>query len=146
VVMGGGGTIRALSAEFLADLQRKWRQHGDTVLDYVAVKDPVNFFKGMVSLSKVIRLEAGAPGTIDRPRTPEEIVTKLEQQAGPQARPLFERFLKQLQQLQDEQQLAELAATSRERTNRRRERYGSALRPDQLLRGYGLSSSDSACQ
>jgi hypothetical protein len=27
VVMNGGGTVKALSAEFLGDLQQHWRKH-----------------------------------------------------------------------------------------------------------------------
>jgi site-specific DNA recombinase len=37
--------------------------------------------------------------------TPEEIIDKLEQRAGPKARKLFERFLRQINKLQEEQQL-----------------------------------------
>jgi hypothetical protein len=117
ILLKGGGTVKALSAEFLADVQRHWRIHGDKILDTVAEKYPANYFAGMVALSRIMRWETGRPGTIDRPRTPEEIIAKLEERAGPEARRLFERFLKQLRLLEEEQQEAELAATSRDGTN-----------------------------
>jgi hypothetical protein len=49
-----------------------------------------------------VRWETGLPGTINKPRTPEEIIAKLEERAGPKARKLFERFLRQLNKLQEE--------------------------------------------
>jgi hypothetical protein len=104
VLINGGGTIKALSAEFLYDVQQYWRKNKTTVLDDVAKKYPAQFFAGMVSLSKVMRWEMGEPGAFDRPRTPEEVVERLEQRLGPQARKLFERFLEQINQLEREQQ------------------------------------------
>jgi hypothetical protein len=96
--------VKALSAEFLADVQRHWRIHGDKILDTVAEKCPANYFAGMVALSRIVRWETGLPGTIDKPRTPEETIAKLEERVGPKARKLFERFLRQLNELQEEQQ------------------------------------------
>jgi hypothetical protein len=117
ILLKGGGTVKALSADFLADLQRHWRAHGDKILDTVAEKHPADYFAGMVALTRIVRWETGLPGTIDKPRTPEEIIAKLEQRAGPEVRKLFERFLRKLNKLQKEQQLAELAATSRDGTD-----------------------------
>jgi hypothetical protein len=45
----GGGTIKALSAEFLGDLQQHWRKHRQQVLDDVAKKHPQQYFAGMVA-------------------------------------------------------------------------------------------------
>ena len=97
--------MRALSAEFLADVQRHGAIHGDKILDTVAEKYPANYFASMVALSRIMRWETGLPGKIDKPRTPEEIIAKLEERVGPKARKLFERFLRQLNKLQEEQQL-----------------------------------------
>jgi len=64
-----------------------------------------NTFAGMVTLAKVIRWEIGDPGAFDRPRSPEEVVERLEQRIGPEGRKLFERFLREVQQLEERQQL-----------------------------------------
>jgi hypothetical protein len=59
----------------------------------------------MVTLAKVIRWEVGTPGAFDRPRSPQEIMNKLEERVGPEGRKLFERFLRKVQQLEERQQL-----------------------------------------
>jgi hypothetical protein len=105
VLINGGGTIKALSAEFLFDLQKHWRKNRDQVLDDVARKYPAQYFAGMVTLAKVIRWEIGEPGAFDRPRSPEEVMDRLEQRIGPEGRKLFERFLREVQQLEERQQL-----------------------------------------
>jgi len=86
MMVNGGATIKALSSEFLYDLQQHWRVHRTKILDEVAAKYPAQYFAGMVTLSKVIRWEVGEPGAFDRPRTPEEIMDRLEERIGPQAR------------------------------------------------------------
>jgi hypothetical protein len=109
MMVNGGATIKALSSEFLYDLQQHWRVHRTKILDEVAAKYPAQYFAGMVTLSKVIRWEVGEPGAFDRPRTPEEIMDRLEERIGPQARKLFERFLRKVQKL-EEQQVLQLRA------------------------------------
>src|SRR6516164_2679120 len=106
VLVNGGGTIKALSAEFLFDLQQHWRKSREQVLDDVAKKYPAQFFAGMVTLAKVIRWEIGEPGAFDQPRSPEEVIERLEQRIGPEGRQLFERFLREVQQLEERQQLS----------------------------------------
>jgi hypothetical protein len=110
VLVNGGGTIKALSAEFLFDLQKHWRKSREQVLDDVAKKYPAQYFAGMVTLAKVIRWEIGDPGAFDRPRSPEEVVERLEQRIGPEGRKLFERFLREVQQLEERQQLTASAS------------------------------------
>jgi hypothetical protein len=104
VLINGGGTIKALSAEFLFDLQQHWRKSREQVLDDVAKKYPAQYFAGMVTLAKVIRWEIGEPGAFDRPRSPEEVMDRLEQRVGPEGRRMFERFLKQITQFERRQQ------------------------------------------
>ena len=105
VLVNGGGTIKALSAEFLFDLQKHWRKSREQVLDDVAKKYPAQYFASMVTLAKVVRWEIGEPGAFDRPRSPEEVVERLERRIGPEGRKLFERFLREVQQLEERQQL-----------------------------------------
>jgi hypothetical protein len=111
VLINGGQTIKSLSALFLADLERHWRVHGPKVLDVLAEKYPQAYFGGMVALSKVIRWEVGEAGAFDRSLTPDEIMDRLEKRVGPEGRKLFERFLRQVNQLQAQQQLEAQAQT-----------------------------------
>jgi len=105
VLIKGGGTVKALSAEFLADLQVHWRKNRDQILDDVAKKYPQTYFSGMVALARIIRWEIGGPGEHERARSPEEIMAKLERKVGPEGRKIFERFLAQVARLQEKQQL-----------------------------------------
>src|SRR6516225_4381555 len=105
VLIKGGGTVKALSAEFLADLQVHWRKNRDQILDDVAKKYPQTYFSGMVALARIIRWEIGGPGEHERARSPEEIIAKLERKVGPEGRKIFERFLAQVARLQEKQQL-----------------------------------------
>ena len=111
VLINGGQTIKSLSAVFLADLERHWRVHGPKVLDVLAEKYPQAYFGGMVALSKVIRWEVGEAGAFDRGLTPDEIMDRLEKRVGPEGRKLFERFLRQVNKLQMQQQLEAQALT-----------------------------------
>ena len=113
VLLNGGQTIKSLSAVFLADLERHWRVHGPKVLDVLAEKYPQAYFGGMVALSKVIRWEVGEAGAFDRSLTPDEIMDRLEKRVGPEGRKLFERFLRQVNKLQMQQQLEAQAQTVR---------------------------------
>ena len=113
VLINGGQTIKSLSAVFLADLERHWRVHGPKVLDVLAEKYPQAYFGGMVALSKVIRWEVGEAGAFDRSLTPDEIMDRLEKRVGPEGRKLFERFLRQVNKLQMQQQLEAQAQTVR---------------------------------
>jgi hypothetical protein len=57
-----------------------------------------------VSLARILKLEVGALGTFDRPRTPEEIMDKLEERVGPEGRKLFENFLEKVNKLQEQRE------------------------------------------
>jgi len=107
VLVSGGGTIKALSAEFLFDLQQHWRKSREQVLDDVAKKYPAQYLASMVTLAKVIRWEVGTPGAFDRPRTPEEVMDRLEERIGPKGRKLFEQFLQKVNRLEEQQLLQE---------------------------------------
>ena len=111
VLLNGGQTIKSLSSVFLADLERHWRVHGPKVLDVLAEKYPQAYFGGMVALSKVIKWEVGEAGAFDRSLTPDEIMDRLEKRVGPEGRKLFERFLRQVNKLQVQQQLEAHAQT-----------------------------------
>ena len=99
------GSIRSLSVLFLHDLQRSWEKYGEEVLQVMARKYTPAYYAGIVSLARVMRIELGMPGEFERPRTPEEIIDKLEDRIGPKGRKLFEDFVREINKLQAEQQL-----------------------------------------
>jgi hypothetical protein len=99
----GGGTVRSLSTEFLLDLQAHWKIHKLKVLDACAAEHPQTYFNGMVALSRIMKWEIGKPGEFDKPRTPEEIMDKLEERVGPEGRKMFERFLRRVRRLEEQQ-------------------------------------------
>jgi hypothetical protein len=100
----GLGDIRHVSGEFFLSVQQKWREHGDWILDRVAEQHPELFFAGMVRLCQVTKVEVGGPGEFARLGNREEIAQKLEQKAGPEARKLFEKFIKDVQKLEAQQE------------------------------------------
>jgi hypothetical protein len=54
-------------------------------------------------LCQVTKVELGSPGDFARLGNKQAIIEKLEQKAGPEARKLFEKFIKDVQKLQAEQ-------------------------------------------
>jgi hypothetical protein len=66
-------------------------------------KYPQAYFGGAVALAKAIRLETGEDDVADGFMTPEQIMDKLEERAGPEGRRLFEEFLRKLNGLQSKQ-------------------------------------------
>jgi hypothetical protein len=95
--------IREVSGQFFADLHDKWREHGTSILDRVAGRYPELFFAGMIKLCQVTKVEVGSPGDFAKLGNREEIAQKLEQKAGPEARKLFEKFVKDVEKLEAQQ-------------------------------------------
>jgi hypothetical protein len=107
VTMYGGkglGDVRTVSGEFLLDLQHHWRRVGQQVLDVVAERHPELYFAAMVKLARVLKVEVGGPGEFAKLGSKEEIVKKLEERSGPEARKLFEKFVRDLEKLQAQQE------------------------------------------
>jgi hypothetical protein len=55
----------------------------------------------MCKIAAVQRIEVGQPGDFSGLKTQEEIVDRLEERAGPEARKLFESFIKKVEALKD---------------------------------------------
>jgi hypothetical protein len=51
---------------------------------------PVEYFWGLITLAKVLKIETGQPGDFDKPRTREEALDRLERTAGPKAQDVGE--------------------------------------------------------
>jgi hypothetical protein len=99
---GGKGIddVRTISGHFLLSLQRLWEEEGDGILKRVAAH-PELIFSGMVKLMAVMPVEVGSPGdSFSKLRSKQAIIEKLEERAGPEARKLFEKFVKDMAKLQ----------------------------------------------
>jgi hypothetical protein len=99
----GMGDVRNISAEFLLSLQDLWRRRGDEILECVADQSPELVFAGMIKLSRVLKVEVGGPGDFTR-LTKQGILEKLQEKAGPDARKLFEKFIRDVEKLQAQQE------------------------------------------
>ena len=89
-----------VSGRFLLSFQDLWERRGDEILDRVADEHPELVMMAQVKLAHVQRIEIGDRGHfsgLDK----EGIVEKLEQRAGPKARRLFEKFIKDMRRLRD---------------------------------------------
>ena len=63
---------------------------------------PELIFSGMIKLAKVTRIEVGSPGDFAK-LGKQGILEKLQEKAGPKARQLFEKFMRDVDRLQQEQ-------------------------------------------
>jgi hypothetical protein len=61
---------------------------------HVLATDPVKYFNALVQLSKVIKIEADITHRDrSRPKSPDEILDKVEKQTGKEGRDAFVKFL-----------------------------------------------------
>ena len=119
ILLKGGGTVKSLSAAFLADLEEDWRQHGKEIFSVLREKYPQAYFQGIVSLARIIKWDVDPTGAFGRTLSPEEIMDKLEERVGPEGRKLFEQFIRKVNILQAKQQLEAQAQGATERSRGR---------------------------
>ena len=119
ILLKGGGTVKSLSAAFLADLEEDWRQHGKEIFSVLREKYPQAYFQGIVSLARIIKWDVDPTGAFGRTLSPEEIMDKLEERVGPEGRKLFEQFIRKVNILQANQQLEAQAQCVTERSRQR---------------------------
>ena len=100
----GLADVRQVSGEFLLSFQRLWRERGDEILNRTADKFPELCLASMVRIAQVTRIELGSPGDFAKLGNKDAIVAKLEQKAGPEARKLFEKFVRDVEELQAQQE------------------------------------------
>ena len=100
---GKGLDVRTVSGEFLLSLQKLWREQGDEILRRVAAQYPELIFISQVKLAKVMRVEIGSPDEFSKLGSKQAIIEKLEEKAGPEARKLFEKFVRDWEKLQAQQ-------------------------------------------
>ena len=99
---GGKGLadVRMISGRFLLSFQDLWERRGDEILDRVADEHPELILLSQIKLASVTRIEVSSPDDFSKLKSKQEIVEKLEERAGPQARKLFEKFIKEVERLQ----------------------------------------------
>ena len=99
---GGKGLadVRVVSGRFLLSFQDLWESRGDEILDRVADEHPELILLAQIKLASVTRIEVGAPSDFSHLGSKQAIIEKLEERAGPQARKLFEKFIKDVERLQ----------------------------------------------
>jgi hypothetical protein len=93
------GDVRWLSGRFLLSLQEHWEENGDEILRRVAASHPELLLMAMCKISAVQRVEVGDPGDFSGLKSKDEIVERLEERAGPEARKLFESFIRKVEAL-----------------------------------------------
>jgi hypothetical protein len=102
VPLPGARNIRTLSARFIADMQTHWEKHGMSSLDEVRQKFPDRYVDNYVILARVIRLEADVKHSLAKPKTVDEALAELESKVGKDGRRKFEKFLREVGELDDE--------------------------------------------
>ena len=100
-INGKAPRARSLSSAFLAKGQEYFEAGGgDDVWQVMHDKYPIEYFWGLITLAKVLKIETGQPGDFSEPRTREEALERLERTAGPQARKMLEQFLEQVAEVE----------------------------------------------
>ena len=102
VPLPGARNIRTLSARFIADMQTHWEKHGMSALDEVRQKFPDRYVDNYVMPSRVIRLEADVKHSLATPKTVDEALAELESKVGKRGRRKFEKLLREVGELDDE--------------------------------------------
>jgi hypothetical protein len=73
-----------------------------SALDEVRRKFPDRYVDNYVMLSRVIRLEANVKHSLATPKTVDEALAELESKVGKEGRRKFEKFLREVGELDDE--------------------------------------------
>src|ERR1700680_3234243 len=102
VPLPGARNIRTLSARLIADMQTHWEKYGMSALDEVRQKFPDRYVDNYVMLARVIRLEADVKYSTATPKTVDEALAELESKVGTKGRRKFEKFLREVGELDDE--------------------------------------------
>jgi hypothetical protein len=98
----GLGDVRWVSGRFLLSFQDLWERRGDEILDRVSDEHPELVMMAQVKLAQVQRIEVRQSGDFSNLASKDEVLAKLEERSGPQARKMFEVFLKKMQRLKDD--------------------------------------------
>ncbi len=102
--MAGGpgrppGSRNKLTEDFIGDVHSAWMERGREAIDRVIDERPEAFLAIVARTIDVRRVELGWPGDFARLGNKQSIIEKLEQKAGPRARALFEKFVRDVEAL-----------------------------------------------
>ena len=100
LVIGHAPRARTISAAFLNSYNDHFNEEGHGIFAKNYKDYPVDYFWGLITLAKVMKVEIGGAHEFDRPSTKEEALDRLERTAGPQARQMLEQFLKQVKEVE----------------------------------------------
>jgi hypothetical protein len=101
-----GAMVSTISGRYQASFSLLFRTFARTRqrdLHRVADNYPELFFAGMIKLCQVTKVEVGSPGDFAKLGNKQAIIEKLEQKAGPEARKLFEQFVRDVEKLEAQQ-------------------------------------------
>ena len=98
----GARNIRTLSARYIADLQDHWERHGMKALDEYREKFVDRYVENYAMLARIIRVEADVKHSTATPKTVDEALAELESKVGTKGRRKFENFLREVGELDDE--------------------------------------------
>jgi hypothetical protein len=93
------GSRNRLTEDFLGDVHAAWLERGREAIDRVIDERPEAFLAIVARTIDVRRVELGSPGEFARLGNKEAILAKLEEKAGPGARALFEKFVRDVEVL-----------------------------------------------
>jgi hypothetical protein len=100
LVIGHAPRARTISAAFLNSYNDHFNEEGHGIFAKIYKDYPVDYFWGLITLAKVMKVEIGGAHEFDRPPTKEEALDRLERTAGPHARQMLEQFLKQVKEVE----------------------------------------------
>jgi len=99
VVIRQASNVQVLNGKFLRDLQRDYDEKGYEIFDWVLETHPLEYFKALVQLSKIVRVEADVTHWDGaKPRSIYDILQKVEEQTGQKGRAAFKKFLAKVRQ------------------------------------------------
>src|SRR5271169_5145785 len=101
-ILNGARNIRTLSGRYIADLQEDWEIHGKEALAFYREKFPDRYVENYTMLARTIRLEADVKHSLATPKTVDEALAQLESKVGKKGRQKFEKFLREVGELDDE--------------------------------------------
>ncbi len=93
------GSRNRLTEDFIGDVHSAWMERGREAIDRVIDERPEAFLAIVARTIDVRRVELGSPGDFARLGNKQSIIEKLEQKAGPRARALFEKFVRDVEAL-----------------------------------------------
>jgi hypothetical protein len=96
-VNGEAPKAKSLSSAFLAKGSDYFATGGHDIWQIMHDKYPVEYFWGLITLAKVLKIELGPAGSFEaKPSSREQALDRIEQVAGPQGRAMQEKVLDQI--------------------------------------------------